>query len=253
MARRRQTGSTDELAGADGLDVERDGAALVVTIDRGERNSFSGEMLRALAECVRRAEQDPGLRLLRIRARGERFCLGRDQEGETTDELRRIAASIVAANEAVRTSALVSVCEVNGDAAGFGVGLTAACDVAVAADPAEFWFPELEAGLAPTVVLSWLPRLVGPKRAFELVAGGRRVGASEAVALGLVTEAAPRDRVRARADDWSALLLARDGAALRDLKGFMSLTRAMDDASAAHAAIDALAMGAARRKGRADA
>ena len=232
----------------DGLDIARDEGVLVVTVERGERNSFSGEMMRTLAETVRQAGDDPDMRVLRIRAKGNCFCLGRDQEGETTDELRRIADSIVTANEAVRSSPLVSVCEVNGDAAGFGVGLTAACDVAIAANSAQFWFPELEAGLAPTVVLSWLPRLLGPKRAFELVATGRRVGADEAMALGLVTEVVADHAVREAGERWMALLAARDGAALRDLKRFLSLTRTMDDPSAARAAVDALAMGAARRK-----
>lgn len=232
----------------DGLDIARDGHVLAVTVDRGERNSFSGEMMRGLTDAVRAAGDDPGVRVLHIRAEGDSFCLGRDQEGETTDELRGIAAAIVAANEAVRTSPLVSVCEVQGDAAGFGVGLTAACDVALAASSARFWFPELAAGLAPTVVLSWLPRLVGPKRAFELVASGRRVGADEALALGLVTEVVPDGELRAAGARWLALLGDSDGAALRDLKRFLALTRTMDDASAAQAAVDALAMGAARRK-----
>lgn len=246
MATPHLTASTE----VPGLAVRSSGAALEVTIDRGERNSFSGEMMRALADAVHRAGQSPELRLLRIRASGDPFCLGRDQEGETADELRRIASSIVAVNEAIRMAPLVSLCEVNGDAAGFGVGLAAACDVAVAADSAELWFPELEAGLAPTVVLSWLTRLLPPKRAFELVATGRRVGAAEAVELGLLTEAVPAGEVPRRCDEWADLLGARDGAALRDLKRFLSLTRAMDDASAAHAAVDALVLGAARRKGR---
>jgi methylglutaconyl-CoA hydratase len=232
----------------DGLDITRDEGVLVMTVERGERNSFTGEMMRTLAETVRLAGDDPDMRVLRIRAEGDCFCLGRDQEGETTDELRRIADSIVTANEAVRSSPLVSVCEVQGDAAGFGVGLLAACDVAVAASSAQFWFPELEAGLAPTVVLSWLPRLLGPKQAFELVATGRRVGSDEAKALGLVTEVVADGDVRDAGERWMALLAERDGAALRDLKRFLSLTRTMDDASAARAAVDALAMAAARRK-----
>jgi methylglutaconyl-CoA hydratase len=237
-----------ELIGADGLQVDRRDDTLVLTIDRGDGNSFTGDMMRALVETVGRASQDSDLRLLRIRAEGDCFCLGRDQEGETTDELRRTAASIVAANEAVRTSPLVSVCEVRGDAAGFGVGVVAACDVAVAAESVEFWFPELEAGLAPTVVLSWLPRLLTPKQAFELVATGRRFSAAEAAVAGLVTEVVPDQDVGSRTEDWMTLLAQRDGAALRDMKAFLSLTRSMDDPSAARSAVDALAMGAARKK-----
>jgi methylglutaconyl-CoA hydratase len=231
------------------LETAQEGHALVVTVDRGDRNSFSLEMMHTLAETVREAGNSTDTRLLRIRAKGENFCLGRDQVGETTDELRAVAAAIVATNEALRTSPVVSVCEVHGDAAGFGVGLTAACDVAIASSSARFWFPELEAGLAPSVVLSWLPRLVGPKRAFELVATGRRVPAAEAMALGLVTEVVADGEVGDAGAKWVSLLGERDGAALRDVKRYLALIRPMDDASAALAAVDALAMGAARRKG----
>jgi len=66
----------------------------------------------------------------------------------------------------LRCTRLVTVTEVRGDAAGFGVGVLAACDVAVAEAGARFFFPEVGIGLAPAVVLAWLPRVVGEREAF---------------------------------------------------------------------------------------
>ena len=89
---------------------------------------------------------------------------------------------------ALRTSPLVTIAEVHGDAAGFGVGLIAACDVAVAVSDAHFWFPEVGIDLAPALVLAWLPRVVGERQAFWLTATGERVAAARAQELGLVNE-----------------------------------------------------------------
>ena len=63
-------------------------------------------------------------------------------------------------HQALRSSPLVTIAEIHGDAAGFGVGLIAACDVAIAVSDAHFSFPEVGINLAPALVLAWLPRVV---------------------------------------------------------------------------------------------
>lgn len=203
-------------------------------------------MIDALADAVERGARDPELRFVRIRAAGPAFCLGRDREGRTPDELRAEAGRIVRLNEALRATPLVVLCEMEGDAAGFGAGLVAAADVAVAAETARFWFPELEAGLAPVIVLSWLAELVPPKRAFELVATGRQFGAAEGVGYGLVSEVVAPGGAAGRVDEWVDELAARSGPALRDVKEFLSRTRGLPPAAAARAAVDALALGSLR-------
>jgi methylglutaconyl-CoA hydratase len=230
----------------EGLELSRSSHTLLARIDRGEANAFSMEMLDALADAVERAASDPLLRFLRVRASGPVFCTGRDRPGGAPDAVRREGERIVRVNEALRSSPLVVVCEVQGDAAGFGAGLAAAADVTVAADHARFWFPELAAGLAPAVVLSWLGRLVPPKRAFELVARGRRLSAEEAVAIGIATETAPADEVVARADAWVAALEATDRRALAEVKSFLARCRHLSEPAAAWASVDALALSALR-------
>lgn len=174
-----------------GLTIHRDGAVVTATIDRGPGNLLSTEMCAVLTAELR----DPrdGAHILHLRAAGENFCLGRDRTARDPDALRAEVGALVALNRALASTRLVTVAEVAGDAAGFGAGLAALCRVAIAAPSARLWFPEIEIGLNPTVVLAWLPRLVGRRLAFDLTATGRRVPAAEAAQIGLLTAVAPSD------------------------------------------------------------
>lgn len=229
-----------------GLDLTVEGHTLRVHFERGEQNSFSGQMIDAVVDAIETAERNPDLRFVRISAGGDVFCLGRDREGQTPDEVRAEAGRIVRINEALRNTRLIVICEVAGDAAGFGAGMAAAADVTLAADTARFWFPEMEYGLAPTVVLSWLSYLVTPKRAFELVATARRMDAAEAMEIGIVTEVVAADEVSSSADRWITDLEARLPGALADVKTFQVRCRAMDPPAAARASIDSLVLSALR-------
>lgn len=231
---------------AEGLEIERQGAALVATVERGEQNSFSAEMIDTLCDSIEDATRDAACRFVRLRARGEVFCLGRDRQGSTPEELRAEARRIVRINETLRTTPLVVVTEVNGDAAGFGCGLIGASDVAIASDGARFWFPEIRMGLAPTVVIGWASKSLPAKRAFDMVVTGEPIDAATAARVGLVTEAVPREEVSERVDERIAAMEALDPAAVREVKRFFTHVRTMDGPSAAHASVDALVLGSLR-------
>jgi len=231
----------------EGLTIERDGATLRVTIDNGEKNLFSPAMVRELSGEIRAAAAGPDLRFVRLRSRGDVFCLGREgasREGPrpTPRAVQAVAGAIVDLNELLQTTPLAVVVEVQGDAAGLGVGLVGNADLAVAAERARFSFPEILAGYAPAVVMGWLPRALPRKRAFDMVATGAWVDAETALRDGLVTEVVAGDRLEARVDERIAELEALDATALRDVKTFLARTRAMDPASAAAASVDALAL-----------
>lgn len=230
----------------EGLEIDRQGATLAATVERGEQNSFSGEMIDALADAIEGASADPTCRFVRLRARGPVFCLARDRQGNTPDEIRAEAGRIVRINETIRSTPLVVIAEVNGDAAGFGCGLVGASDIAVASEAARFWFPEIKMGLAPTVVISWASKLLPAKRAFDMVITGEPIDASTAAAIGLVTEAVPGERVAARVDERIAAMESLDAAAVREIKRFFTHVRSMDGPSAARASVDPLVLGALR-------
>jgi methylglutaconyl-CoA hydratase len=233
------------LTSADGLTLERDGATLVATVERGDDNLFSPAMVAALKAAIDEAAADPEARFVRIRARGPAFCLGRDAARAGADApppaaVRRTGGGIAALNETLQTTPLVTICEVQGDAAGFGAGVVGNADVAIAAESARFSFPEILAGYAPTIVMSWLPRAIPRRRAFEMVTTGEWVDAATALRDGLVTEVVPAGRLAARVDERIAQLSQLPATALRDVKTFLGRTRAMDPATASTASVDAL-------------
>ncbi len=222
--------------GVEGLQLDVEGPVVVATIDRGEENLVSMEICTVLADLL--FDPPPGARVLHLRAAPPVFCLGRERGAGDEVGMKEEAETLVALNRALREGGLVTVAEVAGDAAGYGVGLAALCDLSFAAPSARFWFPEVEAGLAPTVVLAWLPSLVQRSHAFRLTASGRRIDGREAAGLGLVTAAAAHD------DELPALVQSEIAALLRHPARAQSEIRAFlrDSASADADTVDRLAV-----------
>jgi methylglutaconyl-CoA hydratase len=225
---------------ADGLRLDTSGHTLTATIDSGEGNLFSREMMDALVEAVDDAGRSDDLRFVRLRADGETFCMGRAKGGATPDELRGMARRIATVNETLRTTPLTVVAEVNGGAAGFGVGMIGASDIAVASERATFAFPEIRAGFAPAVVISWARYLLPPRLLFDMVSTGDAIDAAHALEAGLVTEVVPAETLGGRIEERIARLEEVDAFALREMKRFLVFTRAMDPATAAQASVDTL-------------
>jgi enoyl-CoA hydratase/carnithine racemase len=230
---------------AKGLHLERADYTLIATAEHGDENLFSSEMIDALSDAVDDASRD-GLRFVRLRSRGPVFCVGRERAGKTPLELRDEAARIVRVNETLRTTPLTVIAEVHGDAAGFGAGLVASADIAVAAESARFWFPEILGGLAPSVVISWLAKAVPYKIAYDLVTTAEAVDASQARALGLITDVVPDGSLEAAVDDRIKRLTDMSTGAIKEIKEFFVRIRGLDPRDSATASIEALAMSATR-------
>lgn len=219
---------------------------LEVVVNRPPDNLLTVELCAELTELL--LSPPPGAHVLRLRSTGEVFCLGRERAGSTPGDLRSETRTLVRLHRALRATPLVTIAEVHGDAAGFGVGLLAACDVAVAVSGASLWFPEVGIDLAPALVLAWLPRLVGERQAFWLTATGERISATRALELGLVTEvvdsaeALAKD-VRARVD----ALRSRNPRIHAEIKDMLRACRALDEDQALELSIDRLVVGALRR------
>lgn len=229
----------------EGLDLALDGGTLSAVLDRGDGNLLTTAMCRALTDAL--LDPPEGAHVLRLSARGAAFCLGRERAGETPEQLRAEVRTLIALNRALGASPLVSVAAVSGDAAGFGVGLAALCDVAVAAPETRLSFPEVTIDLAPAVVLSWLPRIVGRRQAFLLTATGEPIGAERAVELGLLTAVAPSaTALPAVVDDHVAALTARSSRVHAEIRSFLSVTADASEDVAYAVAEERLILGSLR-------
>lgn len=230
-----------------GLAVEApaDGV-VVVELDRPPHNLWTTELCQQLVDVLDHPARDA--HVLRLRAHGPVFCLGRERTGTTPGELRADVQALVAVQRALRRTRLVTVVEVHGDAAGFGVGVVAACDVAVACSDAQFSFPEIGIDLAPALVLAWLPRLVGQREAFWLTATGIGIPAHRAHELGLLNGVVDGPAaLRRDVDERVALLRTRNPRVHAEIREMLRVMPGLDEDNALELSLDRLVVGSLRR------
>ena len=181
--------------------TERRGAIELWTIDgEARRNSISVAMLRELNALLARAAGDRSLRCVVVTGAGDKaFCAGADLKERarmSAEEVHGFHEGLRRALRAVEQAPQVFVAALNGAALGGGLELALACDLRVASETALLGLPEVSLGIIPGGGgTQRLPRLVGVARAKDLVLTARRIGAAEALGLGLVGRIAPPERL----------------------------------------------------------
>jgi len=206
-----------------GVRIERENDVLVMTLANPlAGNQITGTMFDAmLAALAQHGEgTETGVRVLRIRAEGEVFCLGRERVGREEAAIRAEVARLIELKHAVMTSPLISVAEVQGNAAGFGIGLAVVCDFTIVAETATLSFPEMRKGLPPAAIMAYLGRYALPKRIFPLILLAPEFSATHARDIGLVTQVSSREALRADVDDLIRQILALDADAARQCKAY---------------------------------
>jgi enoyl-CoA hydratase/carnithine racemase len=175
--------------------LEFDSGVGILTLDRpAKRNALTAEFVDEIEEAVREVEAK-GCVAAVLQADGPAFCAGADRNDVGRHAAERAAApgSVQERKPGVevvlrfKASATFWVAAVQGPAVGAGVSLAAVCSAAYATRDTWLSVPEIEFGLFPEFLLGLLVPLVGRRRAFELATSGRRFGAEEALAMGLLS------------------------------------------------------------------
>jgi 2-(1,2-epoxy-1,2-dihydrophenyl)acetyl-CoA isomerase len=192
------------------VETSREGAVLTITLNRPDvLNAFNADMHRGLAAALKDAG-DGGVRAVVVTGAGRGFCVGQDltEFREAPGDIgSRLRGNYHPNIRAIRALEKPVIAAVNGAAAGAGMSLACACDLRVAADTATFVPAFINIGLIPDSGGSYfVTRILGPARAFEWLASGKRLTAAEAYAWGLVTEAVEHDALGARAAELAAQL-----------------------------------------------
>jgi len=178
-----------------------------LTLSRPEqRNAVGPDLARTLHELANRCADDPAIRCVVLTGSGRFFCVGGDIDlfasaGEDAEAMVLALAHSLHAG-LVRLAAMDKplVIAVNGPAAGAGLSLAIFGDIVIAAESAHFTAAYSAVGLTPDGGATWwLPRLIGMRRAQDMVMTNRRVSAEEALAIGLVTQVVPDEELEATA------------------------------------------------------
>ena len=172
---------------------ERDGRIARITLNRPDkRNALNDELIAALKNALKRANDDGSARAVILSGAGEDFCSGADLSAlqkisnasvaENLDDARSLMELFIL----IRSIRLPVIAAVQGRALAGGCGLALGCDMVLASRSARFGFPEVKIGFVPAMVLAVLRRNVSERKAFELMSIGDQISADEAERLGLV-------------------------------------------------------------------
>lgn len=185
-----------------------DGVARLTLARPETRNAIGPEVARALGAAADRCADDPAVRCVVLSGSGRFFSVGGDVDlfAETGDDAEAqildLARTFHAGVHRLATMDKPLVTAVNGPAAGAGFSLAMLGDIVIVAASAHFTSAYSAIGLTPDGGLSWwLPRLVGYRRAQEIVLTNRRIGAEEAFAIGLVTRVTTDEELLAEAHE----------------------------------------------------
>jgi enoyl-CoA hydratase/carnithine racemase len=206
------------------VSLERDGGIVLLTIRRPEvSNCLSFDTLLQFRSHVAAIARDARVRAVIVRGEGEKaFCAGADLKERTTMPLDRVplfVQSIRALMDEVEALPMPVIAAINGFAFGGGTELLLACDIRLAASTATLGLTEVTLAIIPGAGgTQRLPRLIGRARAKELILTGRKIGADEALRIGLVSEVVAPAELLNRARAVAAEVAANGPLAVRAAK-----------------------------------
>lgn len=190
----------------------RDGVVHTVTLcSPANRNALSRALLGQLAAALGDVEADDEARIALLRAEGPAFCGGADlKEAATADAVAQAetSARMLAALRATVALSVPVLAIVHGPVRAGGVGLVAACDLAIASSAATFALGEVRLGLAPAIISTVVIPRLSDRAAARLLLGGGEFDGAHAASVGLVSHAVAPDELDDAVDDLVGRLTA---------------------------------------------
>jgi len=174
------------------IHINRSTHVFEITLDKPKANAIDTAMSMAIYEALVEFDQTPEFRVAIITATGEKFfSAGWDLTADEDPTSQYSPGGFAGITEFFNLSKPV-ICAVNGMAVGGGFELALACDLIVAAEHAQFFFPEVNIGLVPDAggVLR-LPKALPKQIAMEMLYTGRRMSAEEGARYGLINRVVP--------------------------------------------------------------
>ncbi len=169
-------------------------------------NAFDEAMIAELDAAFAALESDASVRVIVLAGEGKHFSAGADLQWMQRASAASLEWNLADARKFAGMLARIEACakptiaRVQGAALGGGVGLAAACDIAVAADNASFAVSEAKFGILPSVIGPYVTNAVGKRHARRLALTATRIGAAEALAMGLVQQVTTLDALDAAVD-----------------------------------------------------
>lgn len=201
------------------------GAVLWIAFKRPEiHNAFNAEAILELTDAFDRVRTDESVRVVVLTGVGKSFCAGADINWMreivrySFDQNLKESLQLAEVLFNIYTLPKPTIAMVNGAAIGGGTGFLSVCDIAVAAEEAEFGLSEVKIGLVPAAISPYVVRKIGESKAREYFLSGKRISAQKACEIGLVNEVVPKNKLEERVDELIEQLLASGPEAIASCK-----------------------------------
>ncbi len=229
------------------LRIARDGARADVVLARPDvRNAFDERLIAELTDAMSKLGADDDVRVVVLTGDGDVFSAGADlawmkkMAGYSYEENFADAKTAADMFHAIYACPKATIAAVNGHCMGGGIGLVAACDVAVAVDSAKFAFREVMLGISPATISPYVLRKMPAGQARDYFLSGRTFGADRATTLGLVNQIVDRDGLDAAVAKWTERYLRVGPQALAATKALIDRVADADIESVRDYTIDVL-------------
>jgi len=204
---------------------ERTDHVVTLTLNRPERlNAISTQMMSELTSHLMEADRDRHVRCVIVTGAGNGFSSGLDLKDFGSDGGGGPAMTV---NEhppvVMRRMDTPTICALNGAAAGYGMDIALGCDLVLASDQAKLVFP-VRRGVVPESGSTWvLPRMLGWRKASEIMLLARPLDASQMLEFGLVNRVVPADDLLPETTRWAREIAANAPLAMAATKRAMRL------------------------------
>ena len=214
-------------------------AVATITLNRPDlMNAMNDALMAGISDAIEQVEQDKSIRVVVLTGAGRAFCAGADLAaaaqipGQQAGPTESMQDQFNPAMRAVYDCPVPTIARINGAAAGGGLGLALACDIAIAAQSAFFvatFGPKL--GIVPDLGSTWqLPRKIGRSRALGMSLLGDRITAAQAKEWGLIWDVVEDDRLDDAVDQVTASLSRTSPEAMTRIR--QSIDAALDNSFA---------------------
>jgi enoyl-CoA hydratase/methylglutaconyl-CoA hydratase len=227
-----------------------DPVASLVLDSQHNRNALSRQRGGELYDGLARAESDADVKVVLIRAKGRTFCSGADMSEASNDGMEKAAKVLVDLQRRIVTLPKPVVARVHGNVRAGGIGIVAACDIAVSSYDASYAFTEVRLGLTPAAIsLTVLPRMTDRAAALSFLTGEVFDGRA-ADLMGLVTKCVTEEELNLEVDEICASLAKGNAQGLRETKLLLGrhLVQRIDQDGDNLAALSAKLFGSAEAK-----